>query len=241
MPGSLVQSLAVLSATTNNPATAAFSPATTVGNKIVVGLITDSSGAPNSATAITGGGVTTWTRDNSQGNGGSPSSISMDYWSGVVTSSATTALTIAWTTAAATHLFAFVEEWSGLGAFDQVSTLATGSSTTPASGSTGTLAQADSTAFGLFEWRTTAATTATVGAGYSNLIQGSNATGNIMGGALESKNVSATTAVTAGLTLAPTNFWGALVAVYKATATGALGAKPIVGGMTQAVHRSSFW
>jgi hypothetical protein len=241
MPGSLVQSLAVLSATTTNPVTAAFSPATTVGNRIVVGIVTDASGSPNSATAISGGGVTTFTRDNSQGNGGSPSSISMDFWSGVVTSSATTALTISWSTAAATHLLACVQEWSGLGGFDQVSTLATGSSTTPASGSTGTLAQADSTAFGLFEWRTTAATTATVGSGYSALIQASNATGNIMGGALESKNVAATTAVTAGLTLAPTNFWGALVAVYKASAASVASPQPIVGGMTPAVHRSSFW
>jgi hypothetical protein len=241
VPGTLVQSLAVLSAVASNPSTAAFSPATTVGNRIVVGIVTDAGGSANSATAITGGGVPSFTRDASLGNGGSPSSISMDFWSGVVTSSATTALTITWSIASATHLLAFPQEWNGLGAFDQVSALATGSSTALLSSATGTLAQADSTVFGLGEWRTTAATTATVGSGFSGLIQASNSSGNIMGGALESQNVSAITAVTAGMTLSPTNFWGALVAVYKATAAGARGTQPIVGGMSAAAARASSW
>lgn len=249
MPATLVQSLAVLSATTSNPTTAAFSPATSTGNRIIVGIVTDAGGSANSATAISGGGAGSLTRDSSQGNGGSPSSISMDFWSGTVTAGATTALSITWSIASATHLFAFVQEWSGMGAFDKVSTLATGSSTALLSATTGTLTQADSTVFGLGEWRTTAATTATAGAGFGNLLQGSNATGNIMGGAMESQNVAATTALTAGMTLAPTNFWGAVAAVYKAAIVGSTGppTEPIVGSglpggpNVSAVRRASSW
>lgn len=215
MPGALVQSLTNTSVNVTNPATAAFGAATTTGNKLIVGLVMDASGATNYTTGISGGGVTTFTRDVGQGNA---TDISMEIWSGVVTAGATTALTFTWSAASATRLVWLIEEWSGLGPFDKASTLTTGTSTAPLSGSSGTLALADSVAFGLVEWRT-GASTQTLGAGYSNLITNGSATTSAVFGAMESQVTSATTALTAAMTLGTSRKWGALVAVYSAATT----------------------
>lgn len=239
----LVQSITPADAVASNPTSAAFSAALTVGSRIVAAVVTDHLGGTGAVTAVSGGGVTTWAKDVDQGSA-SPVSISMEIWSGVVTSSVTTGVSFTWSTTNNSHIWWFIQEWANLGAFDKVSSIATGSGTAALSGSTGVLAQADSTVFGLFEWRTTAATTATLGAGYSGLIQGSNTNASsIMGGALESQNVSATTSITAAVTLSPTNQWGALAAAYKNLSLGAAGpvTPPVMGGMTAAVARASTW
>lgn len=229
---------------TANPTSVAFSPATTVGNRIVVGVITDHSGGTGAVTAVSGGGVTTWALDNDQGNGGSPTGVSLEIWSGIVTSSSTTGITFTWSLASNTHLIWLIQEWPGLGAFDKASTLAAGTSSALLSTGTGVLAQADSTVFGLGGWRLASGTraTGTVGAGYSNFITFGSTNGNILTGGLESQLVAATTSVTAAMTLSnATNNWAAVAAAYKNAAASAPGTQPIVGGMSPAVARSSFW
>lgn len=229
-----------------NPATAAWGVATTTGSKLVACFMTDHSGTVNSVTAVTGGGVTTWARDFSVANA-TAGSICIEGWSGTVTAGATTAETITWTTASNTHLLWFIDEWSGLGAFDKIAAIGAGSgqgsSTSALSATSGTLTNANSIAIGLVEWRTSSTTTATVGAGYSNLRQFQSANGNIMGGAIEYQSVAGTSAVTASFGLSVSNAWGATVAVYQDNAAVAATASPspYQGHPSQNVQRSFFW
>lgn len=221
MPGTLVQSLTGTAANTTNPPSTAFSIATTTGNRLIVGLMTDASGVANYTTSISGGGVTTFTRDASVGQVvGSNLDISMDIWSGPITAGATTALTFGFSPTSATRLVWLIQEWSGLAGFDKASALATGTSTAALSGTSGTLAQADSVAFGLVEWRT-GTSTPSAGATYStpSLITNGSATTSAVFGAMEAKQVAATTAVTADFGLGTSRKWGCLVAVYSAAAT----------------------
>lgn len=210
----------------SNPTSAAFSTATTAGNRILVRLVTDHGGTANGVTAISGGGAGSLTRNSSQGVSQSSQSICIDFWSGVVSSGATTGLTFTWSTSNNTHIFWRIEEWSGLGAFDKVSTLTSGSSTSPLSGSSGTLSNANSMIFGIVEWRTSASTTPTAGSTYTGLASRQSALQNIMGIAVQHKAVSATTAVTSDMTLSPTNVWGAVVAAYADSAPGGGSASP---------------
>lgn len=236
----LVQSITPADSVTSNPTSAAFSSAVTIGNRIIACVVTDHSGSTGAVTAVSGGGVTTWSLDNDQGV--STPSRSMEFWSGVVTSNVTTGVSFTWSTGTNTQMWWFIQEWNGLGTFDKASTIASGSSTALLSTGTGTLTQADSTIFGLGEWRTTAATTATAGSGYSGLIQGSNTNGgSIMGGALQSKQVAATTSVTSDMTLSPTNAWGAIAAAYKNSGVSVATPPQIKSYPSQSVQRSYFW
>lgn len=229
-----------------NPVTATWGVATTTGNKLVACFMTDHSGTVNSVTGVTGGGVTTWARDFSVGNA-TAGSICIEGWSGAVTAGATTAETIAWSTASNTHLLWFIDEWSGLGAFDKVSAIGAGSgqgsSTAALSATSGVLGNANSIAIGLVEWRTSSTTTATVGSGYSNMRQFQSANGNIMGGAIEYQSVAGTSAVTASFGLGTSNAWGCIVAAYQDNAAVAATAspKPYQGNPPQNVQRSYFW
>lgn len=233
----LVQSLTGTNANVTNPSSTAFGAATTTGNTIVVGLMTDASGSANHQTSVTGGGVTTFTKRNSQGNG---SDISMDIWSGTVTSGATTALTFGFSAADATRLVWLIEEWSGLGSYDVNSTLTTGTSTAPLSGSSGTLTNANSTVFGLVEWRV-GASTQTLGSGFSDLITNGSATTSAVFGAMESKQVVATTAVTADFALGTSRKWGAIVAVFQNSGTATASPQPFQGLPANPVMQSFSW
>lgn len=233
----------IVESTTTNPSSVAFSPATTIGNKIIVRTAGDHSGTINAVTAVSGGGVSSFTEDIDQAGSDGTLGHALQCWSGTVTSSVTTAISLGWSTADNTHIFWVVEEWSGLGAFDKASTIALAVSTAPLSGSSGTLANADSTVFGWGNWRTAGSlATATVGAGYSGFLTGGSSTGNIMGAAFESKQVAATTATTANVTLSTSNGWGFIVAAYQNAAVSTTASpQPFQGLPEQPVMRSHFW
>lgn len=232
----------IVESTGTNPSSAALSPASTIGNKIIVRTASDHSGGLNSVTSVSGGGVTTFTEDVDVAGSDGTLGHALQCWSGVVTSSVTTAITLGWSTVDNTHIFWVVEEWNGLGAFDKNSTFAGGASTAPLSNSSGTLANADSTIFGWGNWRTAGTlATATVGSGYSGFLTQGSSTGNIMGGAFESKQVAATTAVTAGVTLSTSNGWGFVVAAYQNVASGSASPQPFTGEPSTSVQRSFSW
>lgn len=232
----------IVDSTTTNPSSTALT-ATTIGNKIVVRTASDHSGAANSVTSVAGGGVTTFTGNADVFGSDGTLGHALQCWSGPITSSATTAITLGWSTASNSHVIWIVEEWADLGAFDKVSAFAGGASTAPLSATSGTLTNADSTVFGWGNWRTTGTlATATVGAGYSNfLTAGSSPVGNFMGGAFESKQVAAITATTAGVTLGTSNGWGFAVAAFQNAGVSIASPRPYQGRPSQNVQRSFFW
>lgn len=231
----------IVDSTTTNPSSAALT-LTTIGNKLIVRTASDHSGTIDSVTSVSGGGVTTFTEDVDQAGSDGTLGHDLQCWSGQITSSVTTAVTLGWSTAANTHVFWVVEEWSGLGAFDKASTFAGGASTAPLSGSSGALANANSTIFGWGNWRTAGTlATATAGAGYSGFLTAGSSTGNIMGAAFESKQVAATTAVTADATLSVSNGWGFVVAAYQNSGVSIATPSPYQGNPSQNVQRSYSW
>lgn len=212
---SVVQTNSGTSADVDNPSSSAWGSNLTVGNIIVLYIYNDS-GVANYITSVTSTGVT-WTKRNSQsGNGGH------EIWSGQVTSANTNAVTFGFSQTAATRIVWLMQERDDIDVttpYDKVSTIATGTSTAPASATTGTLTNANSIVTGHVGW-TTGTSTVSLGSGYSDLTNAGAATSSSRHAAMESKTVAATTATTAAFTLGTSRPWGAFAAVWKARATG---------------------
>lgn len=143
-----------------------------------------------------------------------------------------------------TNAAAIVEEWSLVDVTSPLDVTAVGtytSTTTPVSGTTATTGQADELV--LCAAAIMGGTTSvTAGAGYSNVgtLVGASTNGAFV--ATESKTVAATGTQAGGFTLGAARLSQVQIATFKAAAAaGGPTTKPIVGGMTQAVHRSSFW
>lgn len=211
----ILQTNSGTSADVDNPSSAAWGANLTVGSIIVLYLFNDS-GTANYVTSVASTGVT-WTRRNSQGGNGGH-----EIWSGLVTSAVTTAMTFGFSQTAATRIVWLAQERDDIDAttpYDKVSTITTGTSTAPLSGTTGTLTNADSIVTGHVGW-TTGTSTVSLGSGYTNLTNNGSATSSARFAAMESKTVAATTATTAAFTLGTSRPWGAFAAVWKARATG---------------------
>lgn len=237
MPAAFVQSLTGTSLSAN-PGSGTWGSALTVGNVIVLTIVNDS-GTSNYITSVTSANAT-WTRVSSQVDGqGSDTEI----WWGLVTASTTAAFTIGYSLAGSTRIVWCAQEFSGLDTaapFDKVSTVASGTSTTPLSGSTGTLAQADSLIVGHVAWVTGTSTLA-AGSGYSGAITNGAAATSARFGGQEYKTVAATTAQTADFVLGTSRPWGCIASVWKAAAAGGPSTRPVVGGNSPAVVRASTW
>jgi hypothetical protein len=223
-----------------NPVMAAWGSALTVGNWVAISSA-NGSGTVNYLTAPSGGGVTTWTRATSQVAG----AIDLEVWYGKVTSNVTTGATLGFALTSASRLAWAAQEVSGLDAtapFDKAGTAATGTSTTPLSGASGTLASADSYLIGTVGWGASA--TATAGAGYGNVGQGGGTATAARFCAHESKAVAVTTSDTAGFTLSVSTLWACMVTAWTAAvAAGPSGpsTRPVVGGNSSAVYRAGSW
>lgn len=116
-------------------------------------------------------------------------------------------ITINWSSATSANRQIWIQEVSGVGVFDK-SAAAAGTSTTPSSGNTATLSQADELVWGLVRFNTA---TWTKGATYTNPTTSVLSTGT----GLEYKIVAATTAVAADGSLSASVVWAALAATYR--------------------------
>lgn len=199
------------------------------------------SGALNYITSVTGAGVTTFTRRNSQiGSGGE-----LCVFSGTVTSGATTALTFGFSQTAATRMVWLAQEWANVDTttpYDTQSTIASGTSTAPLSTGTGTLATSDELIFGLVGW-TTGTSTVTAGNGYTNSITDGAAATSARFGALESKAVAATTSQTANFTLGTSRAWSCIAYAFRTVSGVAATAspQPMQGYPSNPVMQSFSW
>jgi hypothetical protein len=209
---SVLQSNSGTSVNVTNPPSAAWTSTLAIGSVVVVTTFNDS-GTTNYITGLSGGGVTTWTRRYGVGN--------IDVWSGVVTSAVTTAVTFGFSAASATRLVWLMQERDDIDAttpFDKISTVATGTSTTATSSTSGTPANANSTIIGHVTMAATA--TASLGSGYTGLTQAGSATTSARFAAMESKGITSATAQTASFGLSASVAWSCLVSVWKAATTG---------------------
>lgn len=167
------------------------------------------------ATSCSGGGAT-WTKRASALNG----SILSEIWIGHNSSGGS--VTVTWTLSAAVDGATILEEWSGLGTTDpyDVAAQATGSSTSPDSGATATLAQADAVKLtAMAHGGGNISMDPRAGDGDTEVPgQGNGDTGMVVGGAY--KVLSATTAVNGRWTLGSSQDWAACVVVLKATGGG---------------------
>ena len=207
--------------TTSPVTTTAFAGAVTAGNIMVV-TESDDSGADQSATmTMTDNHGNTYTR---LANTGAALVGTHTVWWAKITTGAASGFTVTCTdtSGAFARMTLVAQEFTGFTGtptFDKISTNANGTSTTPLSGSSGTLTVAAELVVGCFaNFGVSAAWT--LGTGYTNL--GSVAVAN-GGGAQESKIVAATTAVTAGATLASSEAWSAFVVTFRDVASAAAG------------------
>jgi hypothetical protein len=198
-----------------SPGTGTMPSAFTAGNLVVVAVVWTSS-TVNIVSAVSDG-VNTYTKileKNEAGTG-----VSSQLWYAWNVSPAS-AMSITFN-ATANDVSAIIREYSGIQSSADpldVSVGTTGSSTSPSSGATATTTISNELVVGAFSDGLGATQTYTVGSGYGNLTTIANS--GSWDVALEDKNVTATGAQTATLTLGTTVGWAAIVATFKAKSTG---------------------
>lgn len=197
---------ATLAGNINNPYV--ITPATTIAAGSVAILFL-TAGANKQITSVTDAVGNPWTVDHVGGDGTRELSVASCQVATQITPA--TNITINFNNGTTTTTDLWIQEVTGLATSSVFDTFqdGSGSGTTPASGSTAALAQADEIVFGLF--RTSASTPAwTKGAGYTDV------TTKLVGAsALEYKIVAATTPVSADGTYNNSGSWIAGVLAYK--------------------------
>ena len=208
----------------NNSATTDTSLSVTVGaggvaagNTIIVSFAINTTSASAVTVADTKGN--NYTQDANILN--SAGSIRTMVFSAPVTTALVSGNTITVTYPSATTKAVSIYYVSGLvsSAPADKSVAATGNSTTPSSGSTATLSQANELCWGAIGGAYHATTTFTVGSGYTALTSSLGDGGSSSSSATiqpEYQIVSATTATSAGATLSATREWAAAIVTYKA-------------------------
>lgn len=212
------------SVTVSPCATTNFASTVVAGDLIVVTVV-DDSGIAEPAMTVTDTGGNTYTRiaDTAANDTGT-----LTLWyARVVTGGASFKVTVTNTGGAFARLDAVAQEFNGFTGtvtFDKVSGFVSGSSVSPLSLTSGTLTQANELVVGSFAHYATISAFS-LGSGYTNL-----GTVNVANAASaqESKVVAATTAVTAGATIAASREWNAYVATFYDN-TGGGGGTPSVG------------
>lgn len=209
-----VQSTTITSDT--NPATsAAFGSSTTVGNMIFVTVVGDGGTTPT-ITGITDSKGNTYTKITESQIGSAINMVA--FYTKITTGGSSHTITATWNDAAE-NVRVVAQEFSGFTAnptVDQVTT-ASGSSTTPASGVTGTTARANELVIGMLAKQGTTAATVTAGSGFSNLIVVND---NDTAGQ-ESRVVSAISTYNATFTLSTSRAWLAgIVTFYDSSDPG---------------------
>lgn len=204
---SYVQSVTA-SADTNPVTTSAFASSTSAGQLIVVNVVGDGGVTPT-VTGVTDNKGNTYTviPGSSFGNG-----LNMvAYMTVISTGGSGHTLTVAWNDAAENvRVVAQVfTGFTGTPTFDQLKQ-ASGSSATPASGSTSTTSTANELVVGMLARAGTTASTITAGSGYSNLVDAA-ATDTA---AMESQVVSSTGGYNATFSLSVSRAWLAMAITF---------------------------
>ena len=195
----------------NNANSGSQSLSVTAGDTIFVSAsIQNASGAPASGD-VTDNAGNSYTLDVSLANTGIYAAI----WRATAGSTATITITLNPTGANAYAAFNAVSVRGLSGGPDQIKSN-NGTSTSPATGSTSTLAQASEFVIACFGLADTTTNNVTVPAssGYTNYWQQNSATAS-SGGAGDYKDVAATTAVSASWTFTNSKAWAAVLATYK--------------------------
>ena len=211
-------------------AVTAFGSSVTAGNYIILTLGGDS-GATGEVISITdnkGGNTYTQVTGYNAIDGGDNLWIDMWYCK-VVNGGTGFAISVTFDDTS-TNIAVVAQEFSGIAAstpFDKKAT-ATGTSTTPSSGNTAALSQADELVVGGCVHSGTASAFS-LGSGYTNLGQQSVANYQT---AQESKVVAATTAVAATFTIAASRLWLCGVATFKGVAGGTAWTQAMSDAMT---------
>lgn len=212
MVAAFVQSTTASESANATPLTTA-GIATTSTNLLVAGISFDS-GTLNTITGVTDSKGNTWSK-----------AIELDaaallslWYSPNITGGSGHTLTIAYNDAVGSAISCVLQEFSGIATASPLDRTisAQGTSTAPSSGATATTTQADELVIGLVGWAG-ATSTASLGAGYTNLGQVALANAST---AVESKVVAATGAQTAAMALAASRDWAAICATFKAAAGG---------------------
>lgn len=189
---------------------------TVVAGDLIVVTTGDDSGTEGVLTSVGDSGGNTYTKiaDTGSSNTGTET-----MWYTVVVTGGSSFHVILNATGGFARLSCAAQEFQGFigtPTFDKVSAYATGSSVSPLSASSGTLSNSNELVVGGFTHYTTVSAFS-AGTGYGNL-----STVNVANAAVaqESNVVSATTAVTAGATIAASREWNAYVATFYDNTSG---------------------
>lgn len=214
--------LAFFQSTTGNGTTTPLAStnfgSTVVAGDIIVVTTSDDGGTGTTVTSITDTGGNTYTKiaDSGAANTG----CTQMWWTKVVTGGSSFNVSVTWNNVSAGRLAFVAQEFNGFTGtptFDKVSAYASATSTSPLSNTSGTLTNANEVVVG-GAGHYGAISAFSLGTGYTNL-----GTVNVANAAVmqESKIVAATTAVTAGATIALSREWVAYVATFYDAAGGA--------------------
>lgn len=216
MAFAFVQSTTITSDT--NPATsAAFGSATTVKNLIFVTVVGDGGTTPT-VTGITDSKGNTYTKIPETSIGSAINMVA--FYAVIATGKAGTShtITVTWNDASE-NVRVVAQEFSGFTGtptVDQI-VVASGSSTTPASGATSSTARANELVIGMLARGGTTAATVTAGTGFTNLVTVNDSDA----AAQESRVVSSITTYNATFTLSVSRAWLAgIVTFYDSADTG---------------------
>jgi hypothetical protein len=199
-----------------------FSGSVTAGSIIVVTTV-DDGGTGSTVTGVTDTGGNTYA--NIASTGGNNSGAHMVWWARATTGGSNFHVTVTWDTAHADRATCVAQEfgpWTGTPTLDKVSAYAAASSNSPLSATSGTLSNAEELVVGSFAHYATASAFS-LGSTYSNLGTVNQANAAV---AQESKVVSATTAVTAGASIAASREWSAYVVTFYDAGGGGGGSTP---------------
>lgn len=202
---------------TTSPVTSTNFAGTVVAGNLMVVTVVDDSGVSEPAMTVTDSGGNTYTQI--ANTGASNTGTHTLWYAPVTTGGATFHVIVTNTGGAFARLTVVAQEFQGFTGtptFDKVSAYATGSSTAALSATSGTLSNAAEVVVGSFAHYATASAF-TLGTGYTNLGTVSVANASI---AQESKIVAATTATTAGATIAASREWTAYVATFFDNVSG---------------------
>jgi len=214
MAFAFVQSTTVTSDT--SPATsAAFGSSTTAGNLIFVTVVGDGGTIPT-ITSITDSKGNTYTKITDSQIGSAINMVA--FYTKITTGGSSHTITATWNDTSE-NIRVVAQEFSGFTGnptIDQV-VVASGSSTTPASGATGTTARANEIVIGMLAKQGTTASVATAGTGFSNLV----VVNDNDNAGQESQIVSSISTYNATFTLSVSRAWLAgIVTFYDSADTG---------------------
>lgn len=196
---------------TTSPCTTTNFASTVVAGDLIVVTVVDDAGIAEPGMTVTDTGGNTYTRiADTLSNDTGTATV---WYAPVTTGGAAFHVIVTDAGGAFARLDAVAQEFNGFTGtptFDKVSAFTSGSSVSPLSLTSGTLTQANELVVGSFAHYATVSVFS-LGAGYTNL--GTVSVANAAN-AQESKVVAATTAVTAGATIAASREWNAYVSTF---------------------------